>query len=184
LYLRPLRELARINGGSIQPNGGEFILLIDIKSRAEPTYAALRLLLRSYSDVISSFDGATANGKSVRVILSGHRPSRMLVAEHERWASIDGRFSDPTPHPPPEVVPMISEDWRRVFGGRGKARLSDHERARLESIVARAHAAGAWLRFWGTPDDERLWSQLVDAHVDVIGTDNLARLRTFLTERQ
>src|SRR2546426_2569122 len=42
LYLDPLRERARKNDGRVFPNGPDVTLLIDVKSDAEETYAALR----------------------------------------------------------------------------------------------------------------------------------------------
>src|SRR5262245_19165175 len=38
LYIEPLNERARTNGGSIYEGGGEFTLLVDIKSEANSTY--------------------------------------------------------------------------------------------------------------------------------------------------
>src|SRR5262245_36395471 len=55
LYLDPLRERVKKNGGKVFPNGPEFTLLIDIKSEAEPTYAALREVLRRYADLLTVF---------------------------------------------------------------------------------------------------------------------------------
>src|SRR6188508_2120448 len=45
LYLEPLRARVRSGGGSVYPGGGPFHLLIDLKSPAEPTYAALAKVL-------------------------------------------------------------------------------------------------------------------------------------------
>src|SRR2546423_5960366 len=42
LYLDPLRERVRKNGGRVFPNGPDITLLIDVKSGAEETYAALK----------------------------------------------------------------------------------------------------------------------------------------------
>ncbi|MEX2112733.1 MAG: hypothetical protein WD845_06075 [Pirellulales bacterium] len=41
LYLDPLRQRVKSNGGSVHPGGKPFYLLIDIKSDGETTYAAL-----------------------------------------------------------------------------------------------------------------------------------------------
>src|SRR5882724_1755773 len=41
LYLDPLRERAKANGGKVYPGGPAVFLLIDVKSEAKPTYAAL-----------------------------------------------------------------------------------------------------------------------------------------------
>ena len=66
--------------------------------------------------------------------------------------------------------------------------MPDAERAKLRSIVRTAHRAGRRVRFWGTPDRpgrcrEALWQALLDADVDLINTDDLEGLRSFLSER-
>jgi glycerophosphoryl diester phosphodiesterase len=63
------------------------------------------------------------------------------------------------------------------------------ERSTLRSIVARAHAAGYRVRFWETPDlpgaaRDAVWSELVDAGVDHINTDDLHGLELFLRSRR
>src|ERR1041384_779449 len=55
LYLDPLQKRVRENHGKVYSNGPELLLLIDIKTEAEPTYAALRPLLSRYADMLTSF---------------------------------------------------------------------------------------------------------------------------------
>src|SRR5437870_3378437 len=55
LYLDPLRERVRRNGGRVYANGPEIVLLVDVKSEAEKTYAALREVLKPYSDVLTTY---------------------------------------------------------------------------------------------------------------------------------
>src|SRR5262245_55861246 len=55
LYLDPLRERARKNGGKVFPAGPGLILLIDIKSEADPTYEVLRRVLSRYSELLTAF---------------------------------------------------------------------------------------------------------------------------------
>ena len=94
LYLDPLRERARTNGGRIYPGGGEFTLLVDIKSEADPTYAALRPRLIKYRDLLTRFTDSNVTPAAVTVILSGARPIAEVRAEPERWCAIDGRLAD------------------------------------------------------------------------------------------
>src|SRR4051812_31555111 len=48
LYLQPLRELVAENHGSVYPNGARVTLLIDVKTDAEPTYGALKPVLKEF----------------------------------------------------------------------------------------------------------------------------------------
>lgn len=59
------------------------------------------------------------------------------------------------------------------------------QRATLHDIVDRAHAAGYRVRFWATPDTpgparDALWTELLDAGVDHLNTDDLSGLEAFL----
>ena len=50
----------------------------------------------------------------------------------------------------------------------------------LQRIVTKAHAAGRVVRFWKTPENETVWRELRSADVDLLNTDQLARLAAFL----
>jgi glycerophosphoryl diester phosphodiesterase len=57
------------------------------------------------------------------------------------------------------------------------------QRATLARWVKRAHAQGRLVRFWNTPDREDAWKLLLEAGVDLLGTDDLDGLRGFLGAR-
>src|SRR5436309_3466114 len=88
LYLDPLRERARKNRGRVFPNGPDVTLLIDVKSDAEETYAALRKVLEKYADVLTTFRGQSIETNAITVILSGNRPRTTLAAESVRHAAL------------------------------------------------------------------------------------------------
>src|SRR5438477_9207522 len=52
LYLEPLREQVKKNGGRVFRGGPEFTLLIDLKSDWHSTYPVLRDVLKKYADVL------------------------------------------------------------------------------------------------------------------------------------
>lgn len=58
--------------------------------------------------------------------------------------------------------------------------MPDAERKKLQDMVERAHANGRRIRFWATPENPVLWQELKDTGVDLIGTDDLEKLRQFL----
>lgn len=171
-YLEPLRERARAGGGRVLPDGRTFTLLVDIKADAPAVYAALRPLFADYRDLLTVFrdDGATAG--AVTVILSGERPRELVAAERERMCAIDGRPEDLDTGPSPFLVPWISDAWRNHFPARS-CDLDAAQRDHLRTLVARAHAQGRKLRFWGAPDDPAAWTLQRDAGVDLVHTDRL-----------
>ncbi|MFM9079001.1 MAG: hypothetical protein ACKOTE_02495, partial [Opitutaceae bacterium] len=59
LYLDPLRERARTLGGRVQPGRDGFTLLVDVKSAAGPTYAALHTVLAGYAELLTEFRGVS-----------------------------------------------------------------------------------------------------------------------------
>src|SRR5437868_2943022 len=69
LYLEPLRDLVAKNHGSVYPNGARIILLIDVKTDAEPTYAALKPVLKEFAGMLTRFSKNKIETNAVTVIL-------------------------------------------------------------------------------------------------------------------
>jgi len=180
LYLEPLRELAAKNGGRIYRDAPPLILLVDIKTEAEATYAALRLVLAEQGGLLTRFKGTEMERGAVTVILSGNRPRETLQAEQERLAAFDGRLADLDSGWPKAFMPLVSDNWRLHFAWKGEGAVPESDRAKLAGIIARAKADGRMIRFWGVPDGPAAWKILRDAQVSLIGTDNLTGLADFL----
>src|SRR5438552_16696309 len=68
LYLNPLRERVRKNRGRVYPNGPEVILLVDVKSDAEKTYAALRQVMPEYADMVTVFRDGNVQTTAVKTV--------------------------------------------------------------------------------------------------------------------
>ncbi len=187
LYLTPLRERVNKNGGRVYRGGPQFWLLIDIKSEAKVTYAALRQELEQYADILASYGLAGAKQGPVAVIISGNRPRQTMENEAIRYAAYDGRLEDLDTAAPADFIPLISGRWGAFFTWMGEGPMPEDERDQLLRIVATAHAAGRRVRFWATPDGpgparEAVWHALVAADVDMINTDDLEGLQRFLLE--
>jgi hypothetical protein len=182
LYLDPLREKARTNGGRVWPGGPTLTLLVDIKADGEASYQALAKLLAEYDDIISVFDGERLQTKAVTVVVSGDRAKTTIAADVPRYVGIDGRLSDLDSDASPHLIPLISDNWTLHFRWRGDGPFPDAEKTKLRDIVRRAHDRGRRLRFWATPEKPALWQELLAAKVDLIGTDDLARLERCLRE--
>jgi len=181
LYLDPLLERTRKNGGHVYPDGPEFLLLVDIKNDGEAVYAVLRDLLDRYKEMLTLFTPDSTTKGAVTVILSGDRPTEALAAEEHRYAAIDGRVSDLDSPPNPHLIPLISDNWRSHFNWFGSGPMPEDARERLNAITKTAHDAGCIVRFWGIPPREDLWEAMRAAGVDLINTDNLAQLQQFLS---
>jgi Glycerophosphoryl diester phosphodiesterase family len=185
LYLDPLRARAKKHKGRIYPGNRRFVLLIDFKSAAEPTYKRLHEILAEYSDLLTSFGPQGRQDKAVLVIVSGNRPLELMRSQEVRYAGYDGRLTDLNTTAPAELIPMISDHWGRNFSWQGAGPMPEEERQKLRHIVKTAHDKGRLVRLWATPDQrsparQALWRELVAAGVDLINTDDLDGLQTFL----
>jgi hypothetical protein len=180
LYLKPLRDRVQRNGGRVYADGPEFTLMIDFKTSAEPTYAALVKALAPYQEMLTVVRGGNIERRAVSIVLSGNRPVELVKNEQVRWFGIDGRPSDLDSEVPSHLMPWISDSWSKHFRWNGKGEMPADEKAKLDSLVARAHKQGRLLRFWASPDRQESWSVQFAAGVDLINTDDLAGLARFL----
>jgi hypothetical protein len=180
LYLEPLRRRVRANGGSVYPRGGAFHLLIDLKSPAEPTYAALDKVLAGYADILTTVRDGQVDQKAVNVTISGSRPKATMAAQAIRFAGLDGRLDDLDSDVPAHLMPLVSDNWRVHFKWKGTGPMEEVERSKLVDAVRRAHAHGRRIRLWATPETVEAWRELRAAGVDMINTDDLAGLERFL----
>ncbi len=189
LYLAPLRERVKANGGSVYSGDDNSLqLLIDIKSDGPATYLAVHEALKRYQSILAKFTPAGAKDGAVTAVISGNRPRELMLDQKVRYAAYDGRLADLNSALPASFLPLISNRWTSIFSWRGVGPIPAAEAQLLRDIVAEAHADGRRVRFWATPDDigtnrgavEAVWAELLDAQVDYINTDQLVALQAFL----
>ena len=181
LYLEPLRARVRAGGGAVHPGRPGFVLLVDVKSAAAPTYAAVAAALADYAEMLTEFEGGRETWRAVTVILSGNRDEGAVRAAPRRLVAVDGRRGHLDSELPATLIPWISENWRTFSPSwHWTGPMPEEVRRNLADWVARAHARGRRLRFWNVPDTPAAWGELRAAGVDVIGVDDLAGLQGFL----
>ncbi len=180
LYLEPLRQRVRANGGRVHRDGPSCWLLIDVKSDGASTWQVLRPLLERYREMLTTSSVDKTETNAVTVVLSGNATSALLANQTTRLAALDGRVADLQTNPSPHLVPLISASWGSQFRWRGQGPMPADEATRLRDLVAKAHGQGRRLRFWGGPDLESRWRVEWDAGVDFINTDRLKELGAFL----
>lgn len=189
LYLDPLAERVRANGGSVYRRWNSSLqLLVDIKSKGPRTYRAVHRALRRHREVVTRF-APRVRERAVEVVISGNRPLGLMREQRRRFAGYDGRLGDLGSDLSPRLMPLVSDNWSNHFTWKGKGPMPSAEQAKLRSLVRRAHSAGYRLRFWATPDVRgaartTLWSVLADSGVDHLNTDDLIGLSRFLSVRQ
>ncbi|MCW5936270.1 MAG: hypothetical protein KIT11_03060 [Fimbriimonadaceae bacterium] len=177
MYLDPLLERVRQNGGRVYPGGPEFLLLVDVKQSGTAVWDRLKELLAERREML-----ATKAPGAVRVVVSGDRDSRILK-DPDALAGYDGRKEDLASDLPAYRIPLVSEDWTSLFRWKGIDTMPSDEQDQLAEFVRRAHARGRKVRFWAIPHGKSVYATLVGADVDFLNVDRLGELADFLRAR-
>lgn len=178
LYLRPLFTRFQKNEGRIYPEySGLFYLWIDIKYDGRAVLDLLQQLIRPYESMI--YSAGDPDGK-VQLIISGDRPYDLLMSDSFSSFFIDGRPQDLGSGVSSEKMPFISQNLRQVCRLNSEGYLDPLEMEKVRSLVRAGHLEGKKVRLWASPDNIRMWSQLIESDVDLINTDDLNGLVSFL----
>lgn len=178
LYLRPLAERVHQMHGRVYPgDSATFSLMIDLKHNGEAAYQALKKLLQPYEWLLKG------PHPPLRIFLSGARPVAVMLADTASWLGIDGRPEHLGQGIPAHKMPVISQRFNKVVNWSGKGPMPVSALEKLQTLTRQAHAEGKQVRLWATPEQESLWTTLLNAGVDYINTDELARLQAYLQKR-
>lgn len=176
LYFIPLDSVIKRNGGFVYAGSKTpLYLMVDSKTEGEATYQALKELLNHYPRL-----RCTASGCAVKIFLSGERPRAAMIKEGYNGFGIDGRPDDVGKGFSPELMPVISDTYANWSTSK-KATPDDNDLQRIKDLARRVHSEGKKLRLWAIPDNELAWKGLLNAGVDLINTDQLHELHTFLS---
>jgi hypothetical protein len=186
LYLEPLMKYISEDRGTIYDSASPLILLIDIKDNGLTTYKLLDHILNDFREILCKVSQEVYVPGSVMVVVSGNRPIEYMMQQEQRFAFVDGRMKDLMDEYTPLLMPLISDRWTKYFSWMGKGDMPEKERTQLRLYVQQAHENGQLIRFWATPDTpgkerEAVWTELLEAGADLINTDDLVGLRSFLS---
>jgi hypothetical protein len=182
LYFKPLAERITLNNGHVYKGYNEpVVLMIDIKTGAKNTYNALKPLLEKYKQILSSYDHGKFTPGAITVVLSGHKPYKIICAEASRLAFIDEDLRNTIRDTSyANVFEMASCKYSRLLKWTGSGTISDNERQKLCSYISLAHKCGEKVRLWASPDNKTVWHELLKCGVDYINTDKLVALKNYL----
>lgn len=185
LYLKPLADrIAKNNGQVFKGYSQPVILMIDIKTGADNTYKAIKALLEKYKAMLSGFDHGKVSPGAVTVVLSGHKPYKMIKAEQNRYAFIDEDLRKTAKDTAAvNVYTMSSCKYSKLLKWHGQGIMPQEERSKLCAYVAMAHRFRKKVRLWASPENNTVWEELLKCGVDLINTDKLATLKDFLVAR-
>jgi len=185
LYLKPLMEGIMGTNKEIPGTLPPVTLMIDIKSDADKTYAELGHLLQKYRSILSGYENGKMIRRQVTVVITGHKPYRLMKAQACRFAFIDEDLMKVDQDMQLEgMYQTASCKYSRLMSWGGDGEIPHEEKKRLTAYVAAAHQYGKKVRLWKSPENERVWAELLACGVDLINTDKLTELRDFLMAQQ
>jgi alkaline phosphatase len=173
LYLDPLQTQIEKNNGLVYPNRSKkLILLIDLKTAAEPTLDKLLKLFEQYKTLTKA--------TSLNIVITGNQPDPSRLSSYPSFIYFDGRLSQTYPEDALKKIALFSDNFRKYSLWNGEGKLSDQDRVKLVPAISKAHALGKPIRFWATPDLPNAWQTMIDLKVDFINTDKIKEVAEFL----
>jgi alkaline phosphatase len=173
LYLNPLQEVIQKNNGRVYADSTKhLLLLIDLKTPAEPTLDALLNVLKQYT-MITTCPG-------LNIVITGNSPDITRLTAYPAWLFFDGNLGKSYTAEALHKIAIFSDDFRRYARWDGTGILVDSARKKIESAVTKAHSLHKPIRFWAAPDVPNAWHQLIGLKADYINTDKIQEISNFL----
>ena len=176
LYLEPIRQQMKINGGKAYPNGKSFQLLIDLKTGYEETLPALEKQLKEYA---SCFD-TTKNPSAVQVVITGNEPKPEEFVNYASFIKFDGQPNKTYTAEQSKRIALLSTPFFMYSRWNGLGRMVEADYDRVKAAIDNAHSKGMKIRFWGCPDTKTAWNTFMKMGVDYLNTDQPERIANFL----
>lgn len=185
LYLKPLLDSCLKNNGTVYKNCDEsIILLIDIKTDANETYKELKKDLEKYNSILSKYENGNIKFNAVTIILTGNKPFDELQKETIRYAFIDQSLLSLDKSFESTLCLMASTKYSNLLSWNGKGEIPKEEKEKLTTLVNQAHKEDKVVRLWASPENKKVWAELLNCGVDLINTDKLEMLGDFLKEQK
>ncbi len=186
LYLKHLHERVKSNNGKVYKDGPlEFEVMIDLKGHWDrQALDSLNRLISRYRGIVTVFKNGMKSPGAIRLLLSGGGAKYLVATDNPRYFSVDGRLGDFESKLDSSIICRTSASYGSVFKWRGRGVMPENERLKLMELVRSAHANGRKIRFWASPDNEKIWAELLKAGVDWINVDKLGKFRQYLTIRK
>ena len=179
-YLNPIVDIYKMNGGKPYADSDAGLqLMVEIKSNNTEAYMkAFVKLIKQHPDV---FDPAR-NSNACRIVVTGqYEPSPADFNKYPDYILFDGDINASYTPEQLKRVAMFSVNFRDYSIWNGKGTLIDAEKAKVEAVIARAHAQGKPIRFWGAPDGITAWNTFLNMGIDYINTDHPAQCAEFFS---
>ena len=185
LYLEPLFYFFQKNNSTLFQNpNSTFNLVLDIKTDADSTYEVLKKQIKPFQSMLSNLENRIEKKNPVKILLSGNRPVNSVVPEQKKQLFLDGRIQDLEKNYPANLMPIISEKYSKIFGYSFFSKTpSENKIDYFREIVDEIHAQNKLFRLWNIPENEHVWTLLLKNGLDIISTDQINKLSSFLRKK-
>eukprot|EP01136_Pigoraptor_vietnamica_P023457 Opistho-1_new@75568 len=169
LYFDQLAEWAKEDAKrGVKTNYG-FKLMIDLKDDWNLMYPILRKEIEKYGLLFN----VDQNKNAIPIVISGNRPADSLFHTFPNWMYFDGLPNISYAKKDLERVSMISANFAKYSKWKGVGEIPAEDKIELKKVIDEAHRLNKPMRFWGAPDHQNCWQQLVNLGVDIINTDQI-----------
>lgn len=170
LYLQPLSQC--IKKGQ---HKRKLILLIDIKTEAEPTLQILITKLQQFPEIIKE--------QNVQLTITGNQPDPSFFLQYPSYIWFDANPETVYPTKVYGKLALMSANFKQYSKWNGKGIVTKEELLRLDSVIAKATiTATKKIRFWNAPDIPNAWFQLMKLKVGFINTDHIVEAAKFINQ--
>jgi len=169
LYLEPLREVFKKNGGRARANGKPLQLLVDLKN-GKPAFDALLALIER--DGFRDCFDIGKNPAAARLTITGDNsgidfsacPAFVFFDVPSNRKLDDGQY---------KRVWLVS-DYAGIYTKWRSGEMQKEDKRKIRDAAAQAHAKGVLFRLWGFPDHPDAWRLSLELGLDFINTDRPA----------
>ncbi|MCH7401161.1 alkaline phosphatase [Belliella kenyensis] len=172
LYLDRVKQAKELS-----PEHEQFVLLVDIKSKAEETLEHIIKASQEYVDILYS----EQNPSGIKLVISGNRPSSVKYSTYPEYIFFDHQSIKDLKEIALEKVEMVSLSFENYSVWNGKGRIIEEELEGLKAVIKQVHDVGKPIRFWATPDSKSSWKALHELGVDFINTDQPYEAQKYLS---
>ena len=177
LYLNPIQRKIVANNGFVYPDRKRTLqLLVDIKTEAIPTLNRLIEVLQKFPQLTTTH--------SLKIVISGNRPSPDSFHLYPTYILFDGVIGSAYSHEAMKKIPLFSANFSQFSRWMGNGTLPAEEKSRIVAAIRDVHKKKKPVRFWGAPDTEDAWKELMKIDADFINTDKIKTLSMFLRDKK
>ena len=176
LYLEPLREVVRKNGGCAYANGKPLQLVIDLKD-GKPALDALLTMIEQ-EGFRECFD-IGRNPSAVRLSVGGDISKIKDFLAYPDFVFFSVPSSRKLDGGQYKRVSWIS-DHARIYTTWRSGAMTETDKDKIRDAARHAHAKGVPYRLWGFPDNKEAWELAQELGLDYLNTDHPAAAASFL----